>query len=109
MSTSAAPQSRRMSRAKPLRDYYRDFFGLNDRQGPDRAALRADYKAAIADLKGKSLKREVESICFECVGGDSDPGPKLRVRDCRCRDCPLHPVRPWQSIRGRAARSGDQI
>lgn len=90
------------SRAKAVRAYWREHFGLSDPQGGHISELRADYKAQIASLKGTSLKGHVQQTCFECVGGDDDPGPKLRVKRCACSDCPLHPVRPWQQIKGRA-------
>lgn len=51
------------------------------------------------------LAAAIKDKCFLCVGGADDPrpSPKVRVRDCVCADCPLHPVRPWQEITGRVA------
>ena len=50
------------------------------------------------------LAEAIKNKCFMCVGGDADPGPRLRVRDCQIHDCPIYPVRPWQKIKGRSKR-----
>lgn len=57
----------------------------------------------------RKLAAPVKERCFECVGGDADPtpSPKVRVRDCECTDCPLHPVRPWQDLKGRGSSVRD--
>ena len=95
----------RVSRLPALKRYYRDYYGLdankNDPGQPTRC--QQDYKARMAELRGQKLSKMVEGICFECVGGNDDPGPKLRARDCLCGDCPLHPVRPWQKLKGRSS------
>ncbi len=48
----------------------------------------------------KSLRKAVTAFCFECVGGDGEPGARNQVRNCTAHRCPLFGVRPWQ--RGRA-------
>lgn len=35
--------------------------------------------------------------CFDCMGGDSEPGVRKKVRECSVTRCPLHPHRPWQT------------
>ena len=94
---------KRVSRARALSDYYRDLAGVDTCVYPDKRAAIDEWKAHIAAAKGTSLKGLVEDTCFGCVGGNDDPGPKLRVRDCAVEDCPLRPVRPWQHLKGRKA------
>lgn len=53
----------------------------------------------------KSLRLAVNAFCWDCVGGDADPGPKQRVRDCAVQGCPLWSHRPWQKIKGRSGYS----
>ena len=48
----------------------------------------------------KSLRLAIDGKCWDCVGGDADPGPRQRVRDCNIKLCTLWPVRPWQHIKG---------
>lgn len=38
----------------------------------------------------------IRAKCFDCMGGDSEPGVRKKVRDCSVTRCPLHPHRPWQ-------------
>lgn len=97
-------KNHRVSRLPALKRYYRDFYGVDaNKKDPGQPTLcYQDYNARMAELRGQQLGKVVQTICFECVGGDDDPGPKLRVRDCRCMDCPLHPVRPWQRLKGRS-------
>lgn len=90
----------RMARIKA---YWREHFGLADPQGGHHSELAADFKAKLASIKGTSLKAHVQETCFECVGGDDD-APKIRVKHCRCTQCPLHPVRPWQNVKSQRAR-----
>lgn len=49
---------------------------------------------ALADPK--SLRKAVTAFCYECVGGDGEPGARIHVRNCTTRNCPLFRVRPWQ-------------
>lgn len=93
----------RPSRAKALRAYYRDLAGVDTCVGPDKRGAIDEYKANVAAAKGKPLVSLIQSICFECVGAGADAGPKLRVRDCQVKDCPLYAVRPWQKVKGAMA------
>lgn len=61
-----------------------------------RATPRLD-PVAKAKTKPKSLRLAVTAKCWDCVGGDADPGPRQRIRECGVRRCPLHPVRPYQT------------
>lgn len=92
------------SRSLALKAYFYDYVGapINTFSKEMRQEARGLYKNARTDGLAKAVKR----ICFECVGGDADPGPRLRVRDCRCSDCPLHPVRPWKNVKNRGAARG---
>lgn len=56
--------------------------------------------------KPKSLRLAVTAKCWDCNGGDADPRPRLRIRDCPCTKCPLWPVRPWQNVKDRGAQAG---
>jgi hypothetical protein len=62
---------------------------------------RKHLTAAAREAGG--YKRLIRDTCFECVGEDADPAPRRQVRDCRCTSCPLHPVRPWQNLKGRGS------
>lgn len=44
----------------------------------------------------RSLRLAVNAKCFDCVGQDSDPGFRDRIRTCPVSRCPLNPVRPYQ-------------
>lgn len=55
-----------------------------------------------AQDKPGSMKAAIKAFCWLCEGADADPGTKFRVRDCAVGPkCPLHPHRPWQSVKGR--------
>jgi len=49
---------------------------------------------AFADPK--SLRKAITAFCFECMGGDGEPGARKHVRGCTSPNCPLFRVRPWQ-------------
>lgn len=49
---------------------------------------------ALADPK--SLRKAVTAFCYECVGGDGEPGARIHVRNCTAPKCPLFQNRPWQ-------------
>jgi hypothetical protein len=89
------------SRSLALKGYFYDWVGctLNPCSKDMRQEARELYKKARTEGLVKAVKR----ICFDCVGGDADPGPRLRVRDCSCGDCPLHPIRPWKAVKNRGA------
>lgn len=91
------------SKALALRAYYYEMEGCRINKGcadaplrEMRAAAESSYEAA----KGK-LAPTIRKICWECVGGYNDPGPKPRIRDCEVEWCPLRPVRPYQGVLGR--------
>lgn len=44
-----------------------------------------------------SLRAAITGKCWECQGGDADPHPRQRIRDCEIHSCPLHPVRPYRT------------
>lgn len=99
-----AGQPIRRSLAKPLREYFLDLAGVYLNQGCRDAPIREMRAEACANYEAarkKGLAAAVQRICYECQGGDADPGPKIRVRDCTIEQCPLHPVRPWQQVKGR--------
>ena len=49
----------------------------------------------------------IRAKCWDCEGGDADPGWKRRVRDCVVSGCSLWHVRP---CRGRGSgRSGAEM
>ena len=44
----------------------------------------------------KSRKLAIVAKCWDCCGGNADPGVRKRIGDCRSVKCPLHPLRPYQ-------------
>lgn len=96
----AAKDGRSPSLAKALRAYFYDDLLLEDNKNdPEtRRELLADYKAYLKKYKGQPLRRSINSICYDCVGGHADPAPSRRIQCCGCTDCPLHPVRPTKGI-----------
>ena len=59
--------------------------------------------AAKHSRKPLSLRLAVSHYCWDCSGGDSDPGVAWRIGNCEVGGCPLHPVRPHQRLLGRPA------
>ena len=53
-----------------------------------------------ANANPRSLKLAIRAHCWNCMGQNSDPGVKLRIRDCAILNCALHPHRPWQTVSG---------
>lgn len=43
-----------------------------------------------------SLRKAITAFCYECMGGDGEPGARQHVRNCTSPKCPLYAVRPWQ-------------
>ena len=43
-----------------------------------------------------SLRAAINGKCWDCQGGDCDPGIRQRIGACSVTKCPLHPVRPYQ-------------
>ncbi|MDX9975163.1 MAG: hypothetical protein RBU21_19405 [FCB group bacterium] len=92
----------RRSLAKPLKEYFLDLAGVYLNKGCRDAPIkemRAEAMANFKSAKAEGYAAAVQRICFDCVGGDDDVGPKLQVRDCAFKDCPLYPVRPWQTVK----------
>lgn len=50
----------------------------------------------------KSMRLAINAMCWDCVGGNADPSPRQRIRDCEIPKCPLWPLRPHQSVKGRS-------
>ena len=50
-----------------------------------------------AKMKPRSLRFAVNAKCYECEGDGADPGWRGRIKECIIPDCPLFPVRPYQS------------
>jgi hypothetical protein len=108
---SGDPVPKPPPRAKLLKRYFQDLEGVFDCRGNVRLSssgqsiiecrriARERYKAAVGEPAAPA--RAIKAICFECVGGGADDGPKLAIRDCRVLTCPLHPVRPWQNAKNR--------
>ena len=44
----------------------------------------------------RSLRKAVTAFCYECVGGDDEPGARKEVTNCTAKGCHLYPIRPWQ-------------
>jgi len=94
---------RRRSLKQPLKEYFLDLAGVYLNQGcrdAEIGKLRAEAMANLRKARTEGYAAAVQRICWECVGSDADPAPKLTVRDCVHSGCPLHPVRPWQDIKG---------
>ena len=49
----------------------------------------------------KSRALAVAAKCYDCQGGDADPGWKWRIGNCVGTGCPLEPVRPYQQLLGK--------
>jgi hypothetical protein len=43
----------------------------------------------------RSAKLAIHAKCYDCQGGDADPGIRARIRECSVTRCPLHPHRPY--------------
>jgi hypothetical protein len=56
-----------------------------------------------------SLRFAINAKCWDCQGGDADPNPRQRIRDCEIIECPLHPVRPGRGGRGEEGSSDSAV
>jgi len=111
------PKQPSVSRARCLKAYLYDHHGLglnvgaiDAHQAEGRRAAKADYRRLKESL---GLPGAIKQICFNCAGGQDsvtltgeksaggDVGAKLRVRDCPIHQCPLHPARPWKTLKDR--------
>ena len=44
-----------------------------------------------------SLRKSINAMCWECMGGEGTPNVRQDVRDCKSEPiCPLWYVRPWK-------------
>lgn len=97
------------SKAKALRAYFWDQFMVEQNKGLEGVSAREladDARTAYKDARKGGLALALKRTCLGCVGDGEDTRPKLEIRDCLVTDCPLHPVRPFQHLKGRA---GSQI
>lgn len=56
----------------------------------------------------------INAKCWDCQGGDADPGIRARIRACPITRCALHAFRPYQRSEGEAssalaARCGPRV
>lgn len=94
------------SRAKAVRAYWWQHEGVlenrgNPEGGIQRRIAEEHFEASRSEAKQSGWKAVVNAICWECVCGRIDPGPKRRIRDCMVPKCGIHPVRPFQAYVGR--------
>lgn len=68
-------------------------------RGPTKAAERLN-PIEKAKRNPKSLRLAINAKCFDCEGQDADPRVQWRIGNCVIPDCPLWPVRPYQSLAG---------
>jgi hypothetical protein len=54
---------------------------------------KGKYLKLAKSIKRGSLKAAVKLKCLECANYD-----KKEIADCLCKDCPLFPVRPFQTL-----------
>jgi hypothetical protein len=59
---------------------------------------RGERKDPIQKLatNPKSLRLSVNAKCYDCEGGDADPGVRARIGGCKVTTCGLWAVRPYQ-------------
>lgn len=62
------------------------------------AGIKVVVKNPLEKLaeRPESLRLAINAKCYQCEGGDSDPGVKQRIGTCSIRDCGLWAVRPYQ-------------
>lgn len=111
---------KRPSRSKAFRSYLREFHAVDhpgNYSAEQKKQVYTEIRETLKRAKGR-LAATVRAACYNCVGGvDSvnlrgepspggDPGGRERVRDCSVTKCPLHPVRPWQNLKGRPRKAG---
>lgn len=94
------------SKVKALRAYFWDMEKVLANQGtPEAGEQRRIADQRFRDARARSRKpgvglpAVVKQLCVSCVGGHADRNPAILVGHCGCRDCPLHPVRPWRNMK----------
>ena len=53
-----------------------------------------------------SLRMAINAKCWDCEGGAADSSVQWRIGNCVVPDCPLYPVRPYRSFKGRPTPHG---
>jgi len=54
-----------------------------------------------AQAKAREMREAaINGKCWDCQGGQSDPGIRERIGTCPVASCCLHPVRPYQRGEG---------
>ena len=43
-----------------------------------------------------SLRASIDAKCFDCIGGDTDYGSRLKIKECDIETCSLWLVRGWK-------------
>ena len=44
----------------------------------------------------RSLRASINVVCWDCEGGDADPGVRKRIGSCTIKSCGNWPNRPYQ-------------
>jgi hypothetical protein len=75
--------------------------GYPSGSAPQSALSTAEAKPAPkrnpleqAAANPRSRKVAIKAKCWDCQGGDGDPGVFRRIRECPSSGCPLWPHRP---------------
>lgn len=104
-------RARRNPKSKALgwRAYWLWFDGFHKR--PMSREDRQEYAQRVAEARGRHAVA-IRNRCLWCVGcpvadgqeqldystlNTPDGSARIAVRDCQVTDCPLFPVRPWQT------------
>jgi hypothetical protein len=82
-----------MSKADTLRAWRESGGERGPQLDPLERARRNPQSRALA----------VAAKCWDCQGGDADPGIRARIRECPITRCPLHAFRPYQRDEGEAS------
>jgi hypothetical protein len=62
--------------------------------GGERPAPCEPLERARRNPQSRALA--IAAKCWDCMGGDADPGIRARIRQCPITRCPLHAFRPYQ-------------
>ena len=64
------------------------------------SAVPDAIEKALANPQSRQLA--IEGKCFDCEGGNADPGLHWRIGNCDIgpERCTLHPFRPYQHLKG---------
>jgi hypothetical protein len=69
--------------------------GATDTARPARGVVSFDPVGRSA-AKPHSKALAIVAKCWQCIGGNGDPNPRQRIRECEVPRCALYPVRPYQ-------------